>query len=666
MQYWFEIVEPLLKCYHYPVANNSSILDSLNPKQQEAAKHLEGPALVVAGPGSGKTRVLTYRVAYLIQEYNVHYTNILCVTFTNKAAAEIKERVAHMLTNQANLTWGGTFHSICARILRKEGGKIGIANSYVIYDTGDQADLIKAIQKDFGIDTKKINPKAVLGTISSAKTELVGPREYAELAQGYFQRTVAKIYPEYQKRLRDNKAVDFDDLLVETVRLFEKDPPTLDKYQELFKFIMIDEYQDTNHVQYVFSKMLADKYQNLYVVGDMAQAIYSFRGADYRNILNFQKHYPNAKVYSLEQNYRSTQTILTAATSVINKNDTHIPLELWTEQGMGEKIHIYTAKDQTEEAVFVVTELREQTVAGLEFKDIVVLYRTNAQSRGMEEQLIRANIPYRIIGGLKFYARKEVKDIIAYLRAIHNPSDELSWERIINIPPRGIGPKSMEALKLADWNLKQVSETSGLPFDKWVENKDALATVELIDDILLRTGYIKWLEKSGEDNVSRIENIKELRSVATEFTNLEDFLENVALIESSNKAVYETENQVSLMTIHAAKGLEFPLVFIIGMEEGLFPHNQSLMELDQIEEERRLCYVAITRAKQKVYLTNTLSRVYFGNIQNNLPSRFINEIPQELVNRTGAYGSKGYRSNTNKFDESFLDGLEYDRSNFSW
>lgn len=644
----------------------SPLLQTLNEQQIAAVTHIYGPALIVAGPGSGKTRVLTHRVAYLIHEHNIPETNILCVTFTNKAAKEIKERVEHLMENTAKLPWSGTFHSICARILRKDGAKIGIPNTFVIYDTDDQLSIIKDIQKDFGIDPKKINPKAVLGTISSCKTELVGPLEYPNLAQGYFQKTVAKIYPEYQKRLRKNDAVDFDDLLVETVRLFEKEPTVLDKYQTFFQFVMIDEYQDTNHVQYVLSKMLSDKTNNLYVVGDMAQAIYSFRGADYRNILNFQQNYPNAQVYNLERNYRSTQTILTAATSVINRNQNHIPLELWTEKGLGEKITLYSALDQSEEANFVVTEMRSEMGKGREFNEMAILYRTNAQSRNMEEQLIRANIPYRIIGGLKFYARKEIKDLIAYLRVLHNPNDTVSWSRIINVPPRGIGQKSQEALQANGWKLDELSYKSGLPFEKWVQNKESYSTVELLDEILQLTGYIKWLDDGSDENISRIENIKELRSVASQFINLEEFLENVSLIESSNKAVYDTENQVTLMTIHAAKGLEFPLVFIVGMEENLFPHSQSLMELDQIEEERRLCYVAITRAMDKVYLTNARSRIYFGNIQANLPSRFISEIPKELLDMQGDIGSRGYKSKTTSFDESFLDGLEYDRKNFSW
>lgn len=639
------------------------LLSGLNEQQINAAKHTQGPALVVAGPGSGKTRVLTHRVAYLIKEYNIPEGNILCVTFTNKAAKEIKERVDLLLQNSAKLPWSGTFHSICSRILRIEGGKIGIPRTYVIYDTDDQVDVIKGIQKDFGIDPKKTNPKAVLSTISSCKTELVSPEEYKNLAQGYFQKTVAKIYPEYQKRLRKNDALDFDDLLVETVRLFEKDPPTLDKYQEIFRFIMIDEYQDTNHVQYVLAKILADKYQNLYVVGDMAQAIYSFRGADYRNILNFQKHYPNAQLYNLERNYRSTQTILSAATSIINRNDTHIPLELWTDRGMGDKIIAFTATDQAEEAYFVVQQIREAVGQGKNYNEIAVLYRTNAQSRNMEEQLIRANIPYKIIGGLRFYSRKEIKDIIAYLRVIHNPSDEVSWARIINVPPKGIGQKSEEILRANGWNIEEISEKTKLPFTKWLKEKEHLSTVELMDEVLQLSGYIKWLDDRSEEALSRIENIKELRSVATQFVELADFLENVSLIESSNKAVYTNEDQVTLMTIHAAKGLEFPIVFIVGMEEGLFPHNQSLMELGQVEEERRLCYVAITRAMEKVYLTNARSRIYFGNIQNNLPSRFLAEIPKELLDLQGISSNKTYN---NRFNDRFLDDLEYDRNNFSW
>src|SRR3989344_3423063 len=684
----------------------SKLFQNLNPQQIEAVKHLNGPALVVAGPGSGKTRVLTHRVASLIKEHGIHESNILCVTFTNKAAGEIKERVnkllgqihgSHIEQTQKSvhktaprsseiiykLTWSGTFHSICSRILRKDGFNTGIPPSFVIYDMDDQVSLIKSIEKDFGIDPKKFNAYAVLETISSAKSELLEPEEYEKFAFGYFQKTVAKIYPEYQKRLRLNNALDFDDLIKETVKLFRQDPAVLEKYQNYFKFILVDEYQDTNKSQYVLTKLLAEKHGNLFVVGDMSQAIYSFRGADYRNILNFQMDYPDTMVYNLEQNYRSTQTILDAAKNIIKNNSTHIPLDLWTQNKEGEKIVTYTGSSDFEEAEFVVGEILNHLAFGKYYRDLAVLYRTNAQSRNIEEHLIKANVPYRIVGGLKFYARKEIKDAVAFLRVIHNPKDSVSWERIINIPPRGIGQKSVEALKADGWNLDELQEKSKLPFKVWVENKAKYSTLELLDDVLLTTGYIKWLDDGTEENKSRIENIKELRTVAAKFLNLEEFLENVALIESSDKPSNDDRNTITLMTVHSSKGLEFPIVFIVGMEEGLFPHSQSLMELSELEEERRLCYVAITRAMERVYVTLARTRMYFGSLQSNIPSRFLGEIPQNLILNLGLYGIKenGHNDNENtdfnkdrqsergtygRSVESFLDDLDFNRKNFKW
>lgn len=634
---------------------------TLNEQQIPAAKHFEGPALVVAGPGSGKTRVLTHRIAYLIKNFGVNEHNILCVTFTNKAAQEINTRIVKLLNSQTKLPWSGTFHSICSKILRKDGYKIGIPPSFVIYDSGDQLSLMKQILKDFGIEHKRANPKSILNNISGAKNELVTPSEYAKYAQGYFQKTVAKVYPEYQKRLRKNNALDFDDLLTETVNLLSSDEATLYKYQNTFQFILIDEYQDTNKAQYSIGYLLAKEHQNIYVVGDMSQAIYSFRGADYRNILNFQKDYPNATIYNLEQNYRSTQNILDAATNVIKNNSTHIPLELWTNKGTGSKLGMYTGRNEIEEAMFVGEQIVAELTNGKNLNDIAVLYRTNAQSRTIEENLIKLNIPYKIVGGLKFYARKEIKDIIAYLRVIHNPKDSISWERIINVPPRGIGAKTLEKIKQNDWNIDEIEFKTNLPFSKWIEQKEKLATIELMDEVLFHTKYIEWLDDKTEENLARIENIKELRSVASKFTDLEEFLENVALIESSDKPSNENAEAITLMTIHAAKGLEFGVVFIVGMEEGLFPHSQSMMEIHELEEERRLCYVAITRAEEKVILTNATNRLYFGSSQSNMPSRFISEIPENLIMYLGTV-----RQNRRPSVESFLDDMDYDRSNFSW
>lgn len=675
------------------MSEENELFAKLNPQQIEAVKHFEGPALVVAGPGSGKTRVLTNRVAYLIKEKNVSELNILCVTFTNKASDEIKSRVEGLLGSSIKVAWSGTFHSICSRILRKDGYNTGISKGFVIYDTDDQESIIKGIIKDFGIDPKKFNPRAVLSTISSAKSELIDPQSYSGFAQGYFQRTVAKVYPEYQKRLRDNDALDFDDLLVETVKLFEAVPEILIKYQDLFRFILVDEYQDTNKAQYVLTKLLAAAYRNLFVVGDMSQAIYSFRGADFRNILNFQTDYPDAKIYNLEQNYRSTQIILDAAKHVIKNNSTHIPLELWTENGQGGKIVVYTGMSERDEADFVADEIMSAISgantaggSGRSFKDIAVLYRTNAQSRNIEERLIRGNIPYKIIGGLRFYSRREIKDIIAFLRVIHNPKDGVSWERIINLPPKGIGQKTVEKFKEQKWNLDEVELRSGLPVKQWIEKKEVLSTLELMDFVLESTGYLQWLNDGSEENMQRVENIKELRSVASQFVRLEDFLENVALIESSDRPRKDDFNAVTLMTVHASKGLEFPIIFMVGMEEGLFPHNQSMMELGELEEERRLCYVAITRAMEQLYITNAKSRLYFGSIQTNIPSRFLTEIPKDFLEHkgvnfgnvefggrsSGSSGSgRGFGSGLRPgfgqiSDDDFLDDLEVDRGNFSW
>ncbi|OGC45895.1 hypothetical protein A2V49_02480 [candidate division WWE3 bacterium RBG_19FT_COMBO_34_6] len=642
----------------------SKFFENLNQQQIKAVKHLNGPALVVAGPGSGKTKVLTHRVAYLINHHKVDPTNILCVTFTNKAAQEMQLRIAKLLKGKIKLSFIGTFHSISSRILRKDGFHAGISISYVIYDQDDSLSVIKNIIKDFGIDSKNIKPTSVANAISGAKAELVGPSEYESSAYGYFYKTTAKIYYEYQKRLKTNNALDFDDLLFELVKLFRAYPNVLEKYQDQFQHILVDEYQDTNKAQYVLTKMLAQKNKNLYVVGDMSQAIYSFRGADYRNILNFQTDYKDVLIYNLEQNYRSTQNILDAAKNVIKNNSTHISLDLWTTQGEGDKLGNFLGFSEYEEAEFVANQTLDKIKHGHDFRDIAVLYRTNAQSRNLEEHFIKNNIPYKIIGGLRFYSRKEVKDITAYLRIIHNPKDSVSWERVINVPPRKIGQKSVEILKKNKWDIDEVEEKSNLPIKKWIGQKENLSTLELMDMVLDDTKYLDFLNDGTDEGQYRIENIKELRTVAQKFVKLEDFLENVSLIESSNKAEPDKYHAVTLMTIHASKGLEFPVIFIIGMEEGLFPHSQSIMEKEEIEEERRLCYVAITRAKEKVFFTRASSRMYFGLRQNNLPSRFLLEIPGEILESIGV---KQQNISSTSFDlNKVLDDLEFDRNNFSW
>lgn len=631
----------------------------LNPQQLKAVKHFNGPALVVAGPGSGKTRVLTHRVANLISNHGISPDRILCVTFTNKASSEMKSRVDKLLSAKDSLYWCGTFHSICVRILKKDGKHNGIAPNFLIYDTDDSESIVKSIVKELGLDPKKTNPRAVFDTISSAKNELISHQQYHAYARGIFQKTVAQIYPRYQKMLANNNALDFDDLLFEVVNLFRASPEIRNKYQKQFEFIMVDEYQDTNKAQYQITKLLSQKSHNLYVVGDMSQAIYSFRGADYRNILNFQKDYPDAQLYNLEQNYRSTQNILDIAKFIIKNNTSHISLNLWTQKGSGDTPFYYTAESEKDEAKFICDEVLK---TGRPFKDFAVLYRTNAQSRSMEESLIRNNIPYRIYGGLKFYARKEIKDIIAYLRVVHNPKDSVSWERIVNVPPKGIGDKSKEALKNSGWDLAEIVAKTKLPFDDWIEKSPERSTLEIMDEIIKVATYLEYLNDGSDEAISRIENIKELRSVASEFINLEEFLENVALIESSDKPNRKNRPEqdfVSLMTIHSAKGLEFPVVFLVGMEEGLFPHSQSLGEMAELEEERRLCYVAVTRAMEKLYFSNAGLRMYFGNIQANPPSRFLNEIPKEMLKVVK-------NKKLGKEIDDFMQDMDNSRRNFSW
>lgn len=599
----------------------------MNPKQIEAVNHFEGPALVLAGPGSGKTRVLTNRIIHLIQEKNISRDNILCVTFTNKAAKELKERIAHSLGESENyVSWVGTFHSICSRILRKDGKYVGVGVNFVVYDTNDSLALIKESMKSLNIDIKKINPYAVMEAISSAKNEMVDENEYSKISFNFFYKNVAKIYPVYQKKLRENNALDFDDIIGSTLKLFIEHGNILVKYQEHFKFILIDEYQDTNKAQYTLAKMLAEKYQNLFVVGDMSQAIYSFRGADYRNILQLEKDYQNIVVYRLDQNYRSTKKILNAAVKVIKNNPSHIHLDLWTDNEEGEELDLYTGLNEHEESFYVCQSILSHHSLGLDFSNFAILYRTNAQSRTIEEYLIRSGIPYKIFGGVGFYSRKEIKDLISYLKVLYNPKDSLSWERVLNTPTRGVGDKSVEKIKESNFDLNLIDQKTKFPFSELIQKADLHSTIELLDMILEKTNYIAWINDGTEEAESRIENIQELRSVASQFLLLADFLENVSLIESSNKAKDSDVDAVTLMTVHSSKGLEFAHVYMIGMEEGLFPHSRSLMNPTEIEEERRLMYVAITRAKRKLTLSNAKARLYFGNVQMNLPSRFLIEI----------------------------------------
>ncbi len=612
------------------------ILNALNTPQQEAALQVDGPVLILAGAGSGKTRVLTYRVAHLIQDHHIEPTSILMLTFTNKAAAEMKSRIQQILTTDhalqtrhITLPFAGTFHSLCVRMLRMDGVHIGIDPNFAIYDEQDALDCVKEIMVKLDISQKNYNPRAILHTISEAKNELISAVEYPQFARGYFQEAVAKIYLAYQHMLSENRALDFDDLLIKTVELFKKQKEILGKYQEQYQFILVDEYQDTNKAQYTITKMLAARYRNICVVGDASQSIYRWRGADFRNIINFKKDYPEAKEYHLEQNYRSTKQILEAAHGVISKNTSHQVLKLWTDNSQGEKITLYEARTEHDESSFLVKTILNSRRP---FADFAVLYRTNAQSRVLEEAFLHAGIPYILVGGTRFYDRKEIKDVLAYLRVLANPKDTVSHKRIEKLG-KGRYRKFMEFANSLN-----------------AEELQAKGTLELLDKVLDVTQYLSLYDVNIEEEASRLENIKELRSVATEFPVLRDFLETVALVEQEyepkNKKIREEKRDaVTLMTLHAAKGLEFPIVAIIGMEEGLFPHSRSLMDREELEEERRLCYVGITRAKEKLYLTYANRRLFFGTRTQNMISRFLSDIPQHSIDLTVSLSAdRGYTS----------------------
>jgi len=598
----------------------------LNPIQVEAVRAAEGPVLILAGAGSGKTRCLTYRLAYLIKERSVPAENILAVTFTNKAANEMKERVVNLVGQKP--PWMGTFHAISARILRKDGHYIGLSPDFVIYDEDDQLALVRDVCEKLGINTKNFNPKTILGTISSAKNELLTPSAYHGFARGLFQETAAAVYEGYQKSLRENNALDFDDLLMEVVRLFEEHPAILDKYQRQFRYLLIDEYQDTNHAQYRFSRLLAQKHQNICVVGDASQAIYGWRGADFRNIVSFERDYPKTKVFNLEQNYRSTKVILDTAYAVISKNRTHPILKLWTANAGGTAPILYEARHELDEAQFVIRMIEKYVQTGQQFEDFAVLYRTNAQSRVMEEEFLRSGIPYKLVGGTRFYERKEIKDILAYLRLVANPKDKVSYKRVVNVPPRGIGPAQVRS------GGPKLQEFDELMAEVRLQAAQ-LSTLETLDLVNALVGYTKWLDDGTAEASGRVENVKELRSVAAEFPKLHDFLENVALVEAEympdRPSKTDRVNAVTLMTMHAAKGLEFPIVFMVGMEEGLFPHSRALSDGNEMEEERRLAYVGITRAKKQLFLTYARERLYFGSRTAGVVSRFIVDIPENLL-----------------------------------
>jgi DNA helicase-2/ATP-dependent DNA helicase PcrA len=615
----------------------SSIFKDLNKEQMEAVKTTEGPVLILAGAGSGKTKALTHRVAYLIKAKKVHPQNILAVTFTNKAAEEMKKRINNLLDGKATslqdihiIPWMGTFHSISAKILRREIQALGYRRSFVIYDEEESLSAIKHAMEELNIDKKQYNPKTIKNFISGAKNELMTPKQYARYSKGYFGEIVVRIYEQYQKDLKLANALDFDDLLMKTVQIFEQYPEVLKRWQGLFRYILIDEYQDTNMAQYKMVKLLAEKYQNICVVGDDFQAIYGFRGANFRNILDFEKDYPKAKIIKMEQNYRSTKNIITAAQKVIEKNILRSEKALWTENEEGLPSTFYLAQNEIDEVDFVRLE-----ISALKhfhsYNDFVVLYRTNAQSRILEEIFLQNKVPYRLIGALRFYERKEIKDVLAYLKLILNPDDKVSLRRVINTPPRGIGEKSQKS------NLKSQNENPKIQkFQKMMEDfrkiSGKIKLTELIDAIVRETGYRDYILDGTEEGEARFENIEELKSVATKFQALEDFLENVALVSDMDNYDAKTD-AVTLMTLHNAKGLEFPVVFMVGMEEGLFPHINSMMEPQDLEEERRLCYVGMTRAKKRLYLTCATSRMLYGAIQANPPSRFVSEIPEELIDK---------------------------------
>ena len=615
------------------------ILNTLNEDQKKAVAQTDGPILVTAGPGSGKTKVLTHKIAYLIEEKNIDPLKILAVTFTNKAAGEMKERISDLVSSGHPPSWMGTFHGIAARVLREVGVYEGINPKFLIYDTSDSKSLIRQIINELGFDPKKINPGAVYGTISSAKNELINPQEYNKYAFGFFKQHVAKIYPRYQSKLNEIGALDFDDLIMKLVETFRNNPEVCDRYQDKFDYVFVDEYQDTNHAQYVLIKLLTKNKMNICVVGDMSQAIYSFRGADYRNILNFEKDFENPSIFRLGQSYRHTQTVLAAAQKLISHNRSHIPIDLWTENTNGEKIDVFQAFNEVDEAREIVNRIKADN---LTLEDVAVLYRTNAQSRALEDQLVRFGISYKLIGGVKFYERKEVKDILAYLRIIFNPLDAVSITRVEKLGKRRFAI-----------------------FKEMVESTENLANhtpLEILDIVIKTTDFLEYVKAKNSDFEDRIENIKELKTVASEFDSLQEFLESVALVENDSGKSLPNTNAITLMTLHAAKGLEFQNIFMIGMEEGLFPHNRSLTDSNALEEERRLCYVGMTRAKKKLTLLYAKKRQYFGSTQVNEPSRFIDELPIELLEYIGEK-KEVTKTSSNGIDD-FLDNLEINRNYF--
>lgn len=645
---------------------NKSMLEGMNDKQSEAVLTTEGPLLVMAGAGSGKTRVLTHRIAYLIEERHVLPWHILAITFTNKAAREMKERVAKLLGEAGNDVWVSTFHALCVRILRRDIEQLGYNRAFTIADTSEQRTLIKRICEEQNIDTKKFEPRQLLSAISNAKNAMEDPATFAKNHQRPFDRMVARVYEAYQKELERNQTLDFDDLIMKTIELFKKAPETLTYYQNKFHYIHVDEYQDTNDAQYELVHMLAEKYENICVVGDADQSIYGWRGANMNNILNFEHDYPNAHSVMLEQNYRSTQTILKAANEVIANNLERKDKNLWTENGAGEKISYYRAQNEHDEAQFIVKKIQEERAKhNYQYQDFAILYRTNAQSRVIEETFLKSTVPYTMVGGHRFYDRMEIRDLLAYLTLIVNPLDSMSFERVVNTPKRGIGMTSVERLRefaqesnlpllAAAQNVQNANAISARTRNKIEEfgqliaalqdEAKVLSITDLTDQVLERTGYLAELQKDKTlQGQTRRENLEEFKSVTAEYDRqheddegmdhlqkLTDFLAGLALV-SDQDDVDEAEPAVTLMTLHAAKGLEFPVIFLIGMEEGVFPLSRAMTDNKELEEERRLAYVGITRAKKKLYITNAFSRMLYGHIQRNRPSEFVEEITPELM-----------------------------------
>ena len=643
------------------------LLNGMNDRQAEAVQTTEGPLLIMAGAGSGKTRVLTHRIAYLIDEKMVNPWNILAITFTNKAAREMKERAA-ALNPATQDCLIATFHSMCVRILRREADHIGYNRNFTIVDPGEQRTLMKRILKNLNLDPKKWNERAILGTISNAKNDLIDEVAYANLAGDIYTEIVAKCYTAYQKELRQSEAMDFDDLIMLTLRLFDQNPDVLTYYQQRYQYIHVDEYQDTNHAQYQLVKLLASRFKNICVVGDADQSIYGWRGADMQNILDFEKDYPEAKVVLLEENYRSTKTILQAANEVIRNNRNRRPKNLWTQNEDGEEIVYYRANDEQDEALFVARTIDQLSREGYSHKDFAVLYRTNAQSRTVEEALLKANIPYTMVGGTKFYSRKEIRDVISYLNLITNPSDNISYERVVNEPKRGVGPGTVDKIRNfaasqeislldASANImlspvkgkvaQAVYEFANLILDLR-DRLDDYSVTELVELVLKKTGYSAALAAQATlESQARIENIEEFLSVTKNFDENPDnpadetgldklsrFLNDLALIADTDDGDQES-SEVTLMTLHAAKGLEFPVVFLVGMEENVFPLSRASEDEDELEEERRLAYVGITRAEKMLYLTNANSRMLYGKTNYNQPTRFLREISSDLLDYQG-------------------------------